>query len=258
MLAPHVPRALVARSQTASASKPSLPIVELRQYTLRTGKRDVLIELFEREFIESQESTGMTILGQFRDLDRPERFVWLRGFPDMATRARSLAEFYDGPVWKAHREVANGTMIDASNVLLLKPARSASGFHVDTASRAPRGTTFTPPTLVAVAIYPFAAPVDAAFIEFFERSARPVIERSGGRVLASFVTDSSPNNYPRLPIREGEHVFVSFASFSNEASYKTHLANEEWRAVAKELGHRSSGPPEVLRLSPTPRSVLGK
>jgi len=32
------------------------PIVELRQYTLHPGQRDVLIDLFDREFIESQES----------------------------------------------------------------------------------------------------------------------------------------------------------------------------------------------------------
>ena len=53
-------------------------IIELRQYTLRPGQRDTLIELFEREFIESQDTCGMTVLGQFRDLDDPDRFVWLR------------------------------------------------------------------------------------------------------------------------------------------------------------------------------------
>jgi hypothetical protein len=26
----------------------------------------------------------MEVIGQFRDLDRPERFVWMRGFPDHA------------------------------------------------------------------------------------------------------------------------------------------------------------------------------
>ncbi|MBW8303388.1 MAG: NIPSNAP family protein, partial [Brevundimonas sp.] len=59
------------------------PIVELRQYTLHPGQRDVLIDLFEREFVEGQESVGMTLIGQFRDLDNPGRFVWLRGFADM-------------------------------------------------------------------------------------------------------------------------------------------------------------------------------
>src|SRR5881398_4261577 len=88
------------------------PIIELRQYTLHPGKRDVLIDLFDREFVESQEEMGMKIIGQFRDLDNPNRFVWLRGFRDMPSRAQALKNFYGGPVWKAHREAANATMIE--------------------------------------------------------------------------------------------------------------------------------------------------
>src|SRR5437870_12322186 len=34
-------------------------IVELRQYTLHPGQRGVLIDLFDREFVESQEALGM-------------------------------------------------------------------------------------------------------------------------------------------------------------------------------------------------------
>ena len=86
------------------------PIVELRQYTLHPGTRDVLIDLFDREFVESQEALGIRVIGQFRDVDDPDRFVWLRGFRDMPSRARGLTDFYGGPVWKAHREVANGTV----------------------------------------------------------------------------------------------------------------------------------------------------
>src|SRR5262249_21434026 len=99
------------------------PIVELRQYTLHPGRRDALVALFEAEFVESQEACGMTIIGTFRDLDDPDRFVWLRGFSDMETRAAALAAFYGGPVWKAHREAANATMVDSDNVLLLRPGR---------------------------------------------------------------------------------------------------------------------------------------
>jgi hypothetical protein len=65
------------------------PIVELRKYTLHPGGRDVLIDLFEREFIESQEDLGMKVIGQFVDLDDPDRFVWLRGFSDMDARERA-------------------------------------------------------------------------------------------------------------------------------------------------------------------------
>src|SRR5262245_52508787 len=115
------------------------PIVELRQYTLHQGKRDVLIDLFDREFVESQEALGRKVIGQFRDLDNPNRFVWLRGFRDMPSRAEALKDFYGGPVWKAHREAANATMIDSDNVLLLRSATPTSGISFGNKERAATG-----------------------------------------------------------------------------------------------------------------------
>ncbi len=65
-------------------------MLELRQYTLRPGRRDDLIELFERELVRPQEAVGMRVLGTFRDLDDSDRFVWLRGFADMTSRRSGL------------------------------------------------------------------------------------------------------------------------------------------------------------------------
>lgn len=52
-------------------------VVELRQYTVRPGRREDLIELFDGTFADPLDATGMTVIGQFRDLDRPDRFVWI-------------------------------------------------------------------------------------------------------------------------------------------------------------------------------------
>jgi hypothetical protein len=116
------------KSGSAQSPQTCCPIVELRQYTLHPGMRDTLIELFDREFVETQEALGMKIIGQFRDMDNSNRFVWLRGFHDMPSRADALKSFYSGLVWKAHGKAANATMIDSDNVLLLRPARATSGF----------------------------------------------------------------------------------------------------------------------------------
>ena len=191
--------------------------MELRQYTLHPGGRDVLIELFDRELVESQDAVGMRVIGQFRDLDDPNRFVWLRGFQDMASRRRTLEDFYGGPVWKKHRDAANATMIDWSNVLLLRPARPGSGFEI--------GQTGTGSGLLIATIYSFDATVGDDFIELLERLEQPE---------ALFVTEDSPNDFPALPVREGEHVVVSF---SRSAGI---------RGLPK--------PAQVLRLEPTPRS----
>ncbi|HZF78174.1 MAG TPA: NIPSNAP family protein, partial [Rubrivivax sp.] len=90
-----------------------LNVIELRQYTLHPGRRDALIELFEREFIETQNAVGLRVLGIFCDAERDDRFVWLRGFTDMVARQRGLQAFYGGPVWQAHRTAANATMVDS-------------------------------------------------------------------------------------------------------------------------------------------------
>src|ERR1700749_3104330 len=143
------------------------PVVELRQYTLRPGQRDVLIDLFDREFVESQEADGMAIVGQFRDLDDPDRFTWIRGFASMPARARALARFYGGPAWKAHSARANATMIDSDNVLLLRPATARSGFPPPVSARPPRrqaAATHAPaaPSRVLVTLYYRDRPFDQA------------------------------------------------------------------------------------------------
>ncbi len=237
------------------------PIVELRQYTLHPGKRDVLIDLFDREFIEPQEALGMNILGQFCDLDDPDRFVWLRGFQDMASRAAALQAFYGGPVWKAHRETANATMIDSDNVFLLRPTRADSGFALETSDRSPRGSKEIPGGIVIGTIYYFDAPVNSAFIDFFERVMKPVLAETGAAILASFVTENSENTFPALPVREGENVVIWFARFSNQADYDRYLAtltqSPNWRdEVLNELTIHRNIAQEVLRLSPTARSQL--
>lgn len=236
------------------------PIVELRQYTLHPGKRDVLIDLFDREFVESQEALGMKIIGQFRDVDNPNRFVWMRGFRDMPSRAQALKDFYGGPVWKAHREAANATMIDSDNVLLLHPARPTSGFSFG--NKRPRvGANETRSELIVATIYYFNAPLDAGFVEFFEKILRPAVIGSGATVLAYFVTEHSENTFSALPVREGENVFVWFARFNDPAAYERHIAaltqSPPWRdEISKELTRRLKQQPEILKLSPTTRSLL--
>ncbi len=236
------------------------PIVELRQYSLHPGKRDVLIDLFDRKFIETQEAVGMKVIGQFRDLDDPNRFVWLRGFRDMSARARALTDFYGGPVWKAHRDAANATMIDSDNVLLLRPARPASGFSLENADRPRPGATDVSRGLVVATVYYFDSPADSGFVDFFEQSLQPALADTGAPILAYFVTENSANNYPALPVREGEHAFVWFSLFEGETAHGRHLTalarSTRWGEVTAELTRLLKGSPEVRKLSPTARSLL--
>jgi hypothetical protein len=235
------------------------PIVELRQYTLHAHRRDVLIDLFEREFIESQEALGISVIGQFRDRDDPNRFVWLRGFPGMAARGEALAAFYGGKVWQAHREAANATMLDSDNVLLLRPAPGGSGFSL--AERRDDRNSEAESVVVATTHYLDDEDVADDFARFFAAAMAPTIAAAGGTIVATLATESARNNFPRLPVREDEPVFVWLCGFPDLGAYERFgmalRRCDDWRAGASPAILRQfMRKPEVLTLLPTRRSKL--
>ncbi len=195
-------------------------IFELRQYTLRPGRRDDLIELFERAFVEPQLAAGIELPGLFRDAGRPDRFIWIRAFADMESRLAALSAFYGGPAWQTHRDEANDTMADSDNVLLL---RAASG-------HAPlkRGT--------------FRGPLLAATYLFDSKdAARAFAERARSAfIIGAFVSEYARNTFPRLPVREGEHAVVL-------------LTDGVQPAQLEQFGR---APDELAHLIPTRRSCM--
>jgi hypothetical protein len=75
------------------------------------------------------------------------------------------------------------------------------------------------------------------------------------------VTEYSENTFPALPVREGENVFVWFARFNDPAAYERHIAAltqfPPWRDEnSKELARRFKRAREILKISPTTRSLL--
>jgi hypothetical protein len=224
--------------------------VELRQYTLHAGARQTLIALFESEFIKPQEALGMRVFGPFCDLDDHNRFVWMHGFPDMVERKRMLSDFYGGPAWKAHREAANATMLDSDNVLLLRPASAAS-----TVSALQRHNL-----LVANIHYVTDSAIEG-FTNFFDQTMKPRLGETGAHIFASFQSENAPNTFPKLPVREGETVFVWLAAFPDTQHYREHVATlragPDWREHAPEtVLHQFARKPEVLQLTPAPHSQL--
>ncbi|PJI95546.1 NIPSNAP protein [Acidovorax sp. 69] len=235
-------------------------VIELRQYTLQPQQRDVLINLFDREFIEAQEAQGMRVLGQFRDLDQPDLFVWLRGFATMETRRQALEAFYGGPVWATHRAAANATMIDSSNVLLLRPAWPGADAALPTHARPEPPTQSTqsaPPGIVDATVFSLREPATPALLAFCRHRMTPTLLRGGARQVAWYCTETSANTFPRLPVREGEFVLVVLAVFGNEGALQSLADSGAWaRDVAPGLAPWLATTPETHRLQPTARSAL--
>ncbi|HEY5324316.1 MAG TPA: NIPSNAP family protein [Caldimonas sp.] len=237
-------------------------IVELRDYLLHPGQRDTLIELFDREFVEPQEAEGMRVIAQFTDLDRPDHFVWLRGFADRAARRAGLASFYGGAVWVRHRDAANATMIDASDVRLLRYARPTWSLVTPVHPRPRAGSGVGPPsTVYLLDVCTLRAPVDPAWRRGFERELLPLLVECGATPCAVLETEPMENDYPRLPVRSGENVFAWLSRHAN-ADAATRAGERLARSarwselVLPRLLAASAAPMEQLRLCPTSRSLL--
>lgn len=252
---------------SAQPSNMTLPIVELRQYAMRPGRRDELIELFERHFLESQEALDMEVPGHFRDLDDPDRFVWLRGYADLATRLSGLTAFYSAPLWLAHREAANATMLDSDNVHLLGEARPGSGLSwrggEDRAARpelARAGQASEARALLEITTYALAKPAGAPLIARFTEELGPLLAEHGGALCGVYRTLAVANDYPRLPVREGESVLTTVARYADASA---HARAEE--AIARSARWNDRFAPllaeqhlliERRRLQPAARSLL--
>ena len=150
-------------------------------------------------------------------------------------------------MWAAHRTAANATMLDVSDVLLLRPVRSDSGFLLESDRKTP-GTRPRNPTTVLAAVYSLAKQADDALVSQFESQVAPRLKTRGLTLKGVFVTEPAPNTFTRLPVREGEHVLVWIATVEGSPEGLGSIAADS--ALA---GHV----PTVLDLEPTSRSLLG-
>lgn len=238
------------------------PVIELRQYKIVHGKRDAFVALFDRMFVESQEAEGMRLIGQFRDTEDVDRFVWIREFPSMPARKTALTAFYSGAIWQANRGTANPMLYDNDNVLMLRPSAPGRGFAPAMPPRAQIGTSPAHGGLVIANICYLWKPPEEGFSELFETRVRPALEAAGLPVLASYVPEPSPNNFPRLPVRTEPRLFVWFTRAAEGAADNYDAAmvrlqrQPNWLEIKALLDDHLERAPQVLKLAPTPRSAL--
>lgn len=229
-------------------------VVELRRYAMKPGKRDDLIGLFERRFIETQEACGMLPIGHYRDRNDADSFVWFRTFAKMETRAEALNRFYTSPTWIENRVAANATLDDSDNVLLLRSARPDSGFDTAGLSRpGDAGAAAGPGSIVAVSIFMLDGSAGEELLAAFETTMLPTLQRHAGRV-AYFVTEERPNDFPRLPVREDVRALVVTGVCTGDAGFGGWLHAVDTRPASGAWAHVTGS--ETLQLVPARRSLL--
>lgn len=226
-----------------------LHAIELRQYAMKPGRRDELITLFEREFIETQTAAGIRLIGQFRDLDQPDRFVWMRGYPDQAARKPALNAFYNSDHWFAHRSATNATMTSSDDVLLLRPL--SPDLAPDVSATIPTGEQ-PGHGVVVLGVHRLDGPHDP-LADAFRTTCADALAEAGLSVETAGITDPTPNCFPRHPVREGEWVLVWLSRQPDEHAADAALARA--RADPR-LAPLFAASLQLMRLQPTARSRL--
>lgn len=174
----------------------------------------------------------------------------------MPARRQALENFYGGPVWAAHRDAANATMVDSDNVLLLRPAwaGAAQDLPADRAVPEARGAA---PGVLDATVFHLHGPATPELLDYCRQQMDPALRAGGARHTAWYCSDASPNTFPRLPVREGEHVLLGLALFGDSDAFDTFARSGAWeRGVAPGLAPWLAGAPETHRLQPTARSAL--
>jgi hypothetical protein len=232
-------------------------VVELRQYTLRPDKRDVLIDLFDTWFVEPQEAAGIRVMGQFRDLGDPDKFVWVRGFSDMQSRSMGLESFYFGPVWAKHREAANATMVDSDDVLLLQPAWQGSGLRESFDKRPTVGSHERRVGRVLATVFHLREPADPELLSYARIQLTAALLGHHASEVAWYATSPAKNTFPKLPVREGEHVLVAFARMPGAEALERVRQTDLWADHFDAMARWLIKPSQNIYLEPTSRSLIG-
>jgi NIPSNAP len=177
-------------------------IIDVRDYRVAPGRRDDLVRRCETLIFDEQERLGARFVGAFCDADDPDRFVFLRAMPDLATRQRVLTAFYsDGEMWRRMRDEVNAWLVDTDDVLLVRPISEWAG-------------PATGPSQVGMYTHVGGRPPPDAEARALERDVAAAVAAAGGRLLVTLATDPAENNYPKHPIRTGEHGLMWFATFA--------------------------------------------
>jgi NIPSNAP len=200
-----------------------LKVIELRNYLLKPGARERFIDYFEDHFIDSQNILGGHVLGVFRVKGADDNFFWIRGFEDMKSRVTFLRAFYElGPVWKEFGSGANEMMLDSDNVYLLRPL-SEGKTSSDESESTDSDLFAILKGVVVIDLYTANDNQLDELIDFFRAEYLPFLKGLLIQDTTLWISETSENDFPRLPVKQGKNTLVAISSFEDESEYQAKL-----------------------------------
>ena len=210
---------IILSSISVFAQSTKIQVLELRNYLLKPGQRDYFIDSFEIKIMDTLNARGNYVLGQYRVKNAPDNFFWIRGFNDMTSRLEAMKGFYSSEYWKQHVSIPIKYVAGYTNVYLLKPLNisnkkvdSTAGFDAD---------WFGKQKGLAVVDFYVANEMRNQLIDFVATSYDSVMHASGVKDVAYWLSETTPNDYPDLPVFQDKNLLVAISFFKDELSYNT-------------------------------------
>lgn len=193
-------------------------IIEIRNYLLKPGQRDNYVERFETYLIDTLNVYGNYILGQYKVKGAPDNFVWIRGFENMPARKTAMESFFSSAHWEKHKNIPGDLLVGYTNVHLLKPLYLTEELNINE-KKFPTDW-FGNPKGVALVDFYVANGMRDQFIEFVNKKYDSLVRAVGVKDISYWVSETSPNNYPNLPVFQDKNLLVSITFFKDEQEYE--------------------------------------
>jgi hypothetical protein len=197
-----------------------IKVLELRNYLLKPNMTDTFSDYFNNHFVKPMTELGGCTLGQFKINGVNDRFVWMRGFTDMATRLKFLNDFYvNRPVWKEFGPGANDMMINSDNVYLLRPLNN-NGSSREQSEAINSNVLRTGKGIIVVDFYICNSTLDKV-IELISTAYIPFLKNLDIHSITLWISEMSENEFPALPVFQDKNLLVSITTYKDENEYQT-------------------------------------
>lgn len=201
----------------AQAQSKKVKVIEIRNYLLKPGHRDKYIDAFKNKLLDTLNARGNYVLGQYRVKGENDHFVWIRGFDDMSSRKQALESFFSSAYWEKHKHIPGESLVGYTNVYLLKPLpirvdkkSDAAGFNAK---------WFGKPKGVTVVDFYVANEMLDQLVDLVSARYDSLIRAAGVKDISYWVSETSPNNYPSLPVFQDKNLLVTISFFKDEREY---------------------------------------
>jgi hypothetical protein len=95
-------------------------VIEFRVYQIQPGRRAEIMDVLRSRLFPANRKLGMRVLGPFPSAEDEDTLVWLRAFPDAASRETMTKAFYGGQLWREELQDAIVPAMTGHNVTVVE------------------------------------------------------------------------------------------------------------------------------------------